>query len=62
LSYASGSRRTILTLKDAWHEEASYPDVVGGFEIYDAVLNHGVHSLDQLDAYLLQRGLPARTG
>jgi hypothetical protein len=55
------TRVTILALKDAWHEEAAYPDVVGGFEIYDAVLNNGVLSLDQLDGYLLERGLPART-
>jgi hypothetical protein len=54
-------RLTILTLKDAWHEVAAYPDVVGAFEIYDAVLNNGVRSLDQLDAYLLERGLPPRT-
>jgi hypothetical protein len=55
------ARLTILTLKDAWHTEAAYPDVVGGFEICDAVLNNGVRSLDQLDGYLLERGLPART-
>ena len=55
------TRLAILTLKDAWYQEAAYPDIVGGFEICDAVLNNGVLSLDQLDAYLLQRGLPART-
>jgi hypothetical protein len=55
------TRRTILELKDAWHEEAAYPEVVGGFEIYDAVLNHGVSTLDRLDAYLLERGFPTRS-
>jgi hypothetical protein len=56
------TRRTILTLKDAWFEQEAYPDVVAAYEIYDAVLNHGVTSLDQLDAYLLERGLsPARS-
>jgi hypothetical protein len=55
------TRLTILQLKDAWHTEAAYPDVVGGFDICDAVLNNGVRSLDQLDGYLLQRGLRART-
>lgn len=54
------TRLTVLMLKDAWFEEAAYPDVVGAFEIYDAVLWNGVQSLEQLDAYLLQRGLPAR--
>jgi hypothetical protein len=56
------TRLTILALKDAWYPEAAYPDVVGGFEICDAVLNHGVATLDQLDAYLVRRGLPSRTG
>lgn len=51
----------ILTLKDAWHKDVAYPDVVGGFEICDAVLNDGVLTLDQLDAYLRERGLPGRT-
>lgn len=55
------TRLAILALKDAWHDEAAYPDVVGAFEIYDAVLNHGVLSLDQFDAYLLDRALPVRT-
>ena len=54
------TRATILTLKDAWCAEAVYPEVVGGFEIYDAVLNSGVLDLDQLDAYLRERGLPTR--
>jgi hypothetical protein len=30
---------------------------VGGFEICDAVLNSGVLTLDQLDAYLRERAL-----
>jgi hypothetical protein len=55
------TRATILMLKDAWCAEAMYPEVVGGFEIYDAVLNSGVLNLDQLDAYLRERGLPARS-
>jgi hypothetical protein len=54
------TRATILTLKDAWCAEAVYPELVGGFEIYDAVLNSGVLDLDQLDAYLRERGLPTR--
>ena len=55
------TRATILTLKDAWCAEVAYPEVVGGFEIYDAVLNSGVLTLDQLDAYLRERGLPTRS-
>ena len=54
------TRETILLLKDAWHRDPAYPEVVGGFEIYDAVLNHGVATLEQLDAHLEQHGLPPR--
>jgi hypothetical protein len=54
------TRAAILMLKDAWYEQPTYPEIVGGVEIYDAVLNHGVRSLDQLDAYLVERGLPLR--
>jgi hypothetical protein len=54
------TRLTILALKDAWYENPAYPEVVGGFEIAHAVLNHDVGSLAELDAYLVARGLPAR--
>jgi hypothetical protein len=53
-------RLTILRLKDHWHQEPSYPETVGGFEIYDAVLYHGVRTLEELDHYLGERALPAR--
>ena len=51
-------RLAILRLKDVWHREPTYPEVVGGFEIYDAVLEHGARTLDDVDAYLQERGLP----
>ena len=54
------TRLIILRLKDAWWREPSYPEVVSGFEIYDAVLNHGVQTLEDLDRYLVERGLQAR--
>lgn len=53
-------RLVVLRLKEAWWRDTAYPDVVGGFEIYDAVLEHGVRTLDELDAYLRERGLPVR--
>jgi hypothetical protein len=37
-----------------------YPEIVGAYEIYDAVLHHGVRTLDDLDRYLAERGLPTR--
>jgi len=54
-------RLVILRLKDAWKDEDAYPEVVSAFEIYDAVLDHGVRTLAGLDEYLVERGLPART-
>jgi hypothetical protein len=54
------SRIAILRLKDAWHRLPHYPDVVNAWEIYDAVLNHDVRTLDALDAYLAARGFPTR--
>jgi hypothetical protein len=54
------TRLIILRLKDAWWREPTYPEIVSGFEIYDAVLNHGVQTLDELDGYLGARGLPPR--
>jgi len=54
------SRLTILRLKEVWHRVPHYPDVVSGWEIYDAVLNHGVRTLDEIDVFLTARGLPTR--
>jgi len=38
----------------------TYPYEVGGTDIYDAVLEYGVRTPDEFDAYLRKRGLPAR--
>lgn len=54
------TRLAILRLKDAWHRLPAYPYTVGGYEICMAVLEDGVRTLDELDAYLAQRGLPTR--
>jgi len=54
------TRLAILQLKEAWHRLPPYPYTVGGYEICVAVLDHGVRTLDQLDAYLAERGLPMR--
>lgn len=54
------SRLTILRLKDVWHRLPPYPEVVSAWDIYDAVLNHEVRTLDELDAFLAARGLPTR--
>jgi hypothetical protein len=46
------TRLTILRLKDAWHVRPEYPDVVGGYEICEAVLEHGVRTPVELETYL----------
>jgi hypothetical protein len=53
------TRLTILWIKDAWHRLPSYPDVVGGTDVYEAVLEHGVRTPEQFGRYLRRRGLPA---
>src|SRR5262249_26484172 len=54
-------RLVVLRLKEAWKDQDAYPEVVSAFEMYDAVLDHGVRALADLEAYLVERGLPART-
>ncbi|HEY7620380.1 MAG TPA: hypothetical protein VH834_11435 [Solirubrobacteraceae bacterium] len=52
------TRGAILWIKDVWHRRPCYPDVVGGVDIYHAVLNHGVRALADFAAYLHARGMP----
>jgi hypothetical protein len=54
------TRLAILWIKDIWRRLPIYPEKVGGFEVYDAVLNHGVCTPEDFDRYLRQRGLPGR--
>jgi len=54
------SRLTILRLKEVWHRLPHYPEIVSAWEIYDAVLNHEVRTLDALDTFLAGNGLPTR--
>jgi hypothetical protein len=53
------TRLAILWIKDVWHHAPSYPDLVSGMDVYDAVLEHGVRTPEQFGRYLRQRGLPA---
>ena len=46
------ARLAILRLKDAWHTRPECPDVIGAFEIYEAVLEQGVRTPEQLEQYL----------
>jgi hypothetical protein len=53
------TRGAILWIKDVWHRRACYPDEVGGVDVYDAVLNHGVRVPAEFAAYLRACGMPA---
>ena len=46
------TRIAILRIKDIWHQHQDYPDKIGGIDIYDAVLNHGVRTADEFGTYL----------
>jgi len=48
-------RLTILEIKDVWHRRPEYPDEVSGFEIYTAVLEHGVRTPDDFGRWLAGR-------
>jgi hypothetical protein len=51
-------RNAVLRIKDVWHRLPSYPDVVGGLDIYTAVLDHRVRTPQQFSAWLAERGFP----
>jgi hypothetical protein len=53
------TRLAILRIKDAWHQRPEYPEVVGGFEIYEAVLEHGVRTTEEFEAHLELRSSKA---
>ena len=46
----------MLRIKDHWHRQPAYPDRVGGLDIYTAVLDDGIRTLDEFAAWLAQRG------
>ncbi|MET0771663.1 MAG: hypothetical protein ABWZ82_01155 [Candidatus Limnocylindrales bacterium] len=53
-----GQRAAILRIKDVWHRLPSYPDQVGGYEIYNAVIEDGIRTPDQFRDWLAARGSP----
>ena len=48
------TRLAILRIKDAWHTRPEYPEIVGGFEVYEAVLDHGVRTAEEFEAHLVR--------
>lgn len=49
-------RVAILRIKDEWHRRGAYPNPVGGVQVYAAVLDDGVRTLDQFAAWLTTHG------
>ena len=54
------TRLLILWIKDIWYRLPTYRDQVYSVDIYDAVLAHGIRTPMEFDAYLAERGKPAR--
>ena len=50
-------RIAVLRIKDDRHRQPAYPHRVGGLDIYTAVLDDGIRTLDEFAAWLAQRGL-----
>jgi hypothetical protein len=51
-------RSAILRIKDVWHRLPSYPDRIGGLQIYNAVLDDDVRTPQQFAAWLAAHGYP----
>jgi hypothetical protein len=56
------TRLAILRIKDVWYKLPFYRQEVSSVDIYDAVLQHDVRTLDEFDAYLNERSKPIRAG
>ncbi len=52
------TRLAIFWIKDVWHHLPTYSYEVGGINVYDAVLEHGVRTPAQFEANLTERGVP----
>jgi hypothetical protein len=48
-------RIAVLRIKDYWHRQPAYPHDVGGLDIYTAVIDDGVRTLDGFSAWLAAR-------
>lgn len=55
-------RLVMLWLKDIWHRLPAYRTQVYSIDIYDAVLEQGVRTPVEFDAYLAARGKPTLAG
>jgi hypothetical protein len=49
------SRLAILRIKDVWQRRPEYGSAVRSYDIYEAVLDHDVRTLEEFEAYLAPR-------
>ena len=56
-SITDEQRAAVLRIKDVWYRLPDYPEQVGGFEIYTAVIDDGVRTPEQFQGWLVARGL-----
>jgi hypothetical protein len=49
-------RSAVLRIKDVWHRLPDYPDRIGGLQIYTAVIDDGVRTVQQFATWLADHG------
>jgi len=52
-------RSAVLRIKDVWHRRPTYPHLVGGLDIYTAVIDDDVRTPAQFAAWLTTHGMPS---
>jgi hypothetical protein len=57
-SITDEQRAAVLRIKDLWFRRPSYPDEIGGLEIYTAVTEDGVRTPEEFRGWLADHGLP----
>ncbi len=60
-SITDEQRAAVLRIKDVWFRLPSYPDQIGGQDIYTAVIDDGVRTPEQFRRWLADRGLPSQS-
>jgi len=58
-SITDEQRAAVLRIKDVWFRLPTYPDEIGGFEIYTAVTDDGVRTPGEFRGWLTDHGLPS---
>lgn len=56
-SITDEQRAAVLRIKDVWFRLPSYPDQIGGFEIYTAVIDDSVSTPEEFRSWLVKREL-----